>query len=140
MLGWLRRMLAAAPRAGEWAVTAATETGRPIIMRTRTRAPQGMTIERYPASVEIVWRFDGSAHGGMPTPELNTRMTACEDALGTLESPENGLLGLTITGNGRREWVWYVANADEFSTRAQQLLATEGGRFPVELRTTGPAP
>ena len=119
MIGWLRKRLAAAPPAGEWAVSAGTENGYPIILRTRTRAPHGMTSERYPASVEMVWRFDGSAHGGMPTAELNALMNACEDALATLESPESGLRGLTITGNGRREWVWYVANADGSTSRSQ---------------------
>lgn len=140
MIGWFRRMLAGAPEASEWAVATGDENGQPVIVRTRTRPPQGMSSERYPASVEIVWRFDGRDHGGMPTPELSTLMTECENVLGTLEGPTNGLLGITITGNGRREWVWYVAEADAFSARVRDLLAASGSRFPVELRSSAGGP
>jgi hypothetical protein len=92
-----------------------------------------MTSEAYPAAVEIVWRFDG-AQNGMPTPEVSALMSEWEEQLGQLEGPATGLLGITITGNGRREWVWYVAEAPAFISRAQALLARAGGRYPVEVR------
>jgi hypothetical protein len=139
MIAWLRRMLGAAPQAGEWTVATGDEQGQPVVVRTRSRASQGMTSDRYPVSVELIWRFDGTASRGMPTPELSALMAECEDLLATLESPEDGLLGLSITGAGRREWVWYVADAGAFSTRARRLLTTSGSKFPVEVRSSNPA-
>jgi len=135
MIKWLRRLLGGVPETGEWAVSAGDENGQPVVVRTRTRAPKGMASEAFPTSIEIVWRFDEGAQGGMPPTELAARMAECENVLGALEGPANGLLGMTITGNGRREWVWYVADADEFSARAQDLLKTSGGRFPLEVRS-----
>jgi hypothetical protein len=74
----------------------------------------------------------------MPSPEVSSTMAECEDLLGALEGPGVGLLGITVTGNGRREWVWYVADADSFCGRARDLLAKSGSRFPVEVRISAP--
>ena len=104
------------------------------MVRTRTRAPRGMTSQGYPASVEIIWRFDGSRQDGMPSPEVGALMAECEDVLDALEDSRHGFLGMSITGNGRREWVWYAADPAVFSTRAQELVAESGNRFPVEVR------
>ncbi len=57
----------------------------------------------------------------------------CENVLHSLEGPANGLLGVAITGNNRREWVWYVADAEAFATRVRDLLSTSGRRFPLEI-------
>jgi hypothetical protein len=141
MKSWLRRLLGGAPEAGEWVLGTGDEAGRPVVVRTRTRPPRGMSLDGYPASVEIVWRFDGGARDGMPTSELVARMDECDAMLHTLEGPANGMLGMAITGNNRREWVWYVADAETFSTRVRALQAISGGRFPIEVRTaTAAAP
>ena len=131
MIKWLRKLLGGPSEPGEWAVSTGNENGQPVIVRTRTRAPQGMRTDRFPAAVEIVWRF---ADAGMPSPEVAALLGECEDTLGVLEGPTNGLLGIIITGNGRREWVWYVADVAHFCARARDLLAASGTRFPVEVR------
>src|SRR5262245_13926919 len=134
MTGWLRKLFGGAPKAGEWAVATGEENGHPVVLRTRTSAPHGMTSDAYPAAVELVWRYGAAGEGGMPSAELSSSMAECEDLLATLEGPGSGLLGITITGNGRREWVWYVKDPESFCVRAQDLLARSGSRFPVEVR------
>jgi hypothetical protein len=131
MLGWLHRIFGRDSEPAEWMVATGNENGQPVIVRTRTRAPRGMTADRYPASVEIVWRF---ADAGMPSSEILPLLEECEDALGKLERPMNGLLRITITGCGRREWVWYVADPVSFCDQTRTLLASFGTRYPVELR------
>ncbi len=133
MKAWLRRLLGGAPEPGEWALGTGNEDGHPVVVRTRTRPPQGMTGDGYPVTVEMVWRFDGGAQDGMPPSELSALMAECEDVLHSLEGPANGMLGITITGNNRREWIWYVADAEAFAARVRALLAAAGGRFPLEL-------
>lgn len=141
MKSWLRRLFGAAPEAGEWVLGTGSDAGHPVVVRTRTRPPRGMSLDGYPASVEIVWIFDGAAQNGMPTSDLAAQMDECDQMLHTLEGPANGMLGLAITGNNRREWVWYVADAEAFATRVRALQAISGGRFPIEVRTaTAAAP
>ena len=140
MKAWLRRLFGAAPEADEWRISTGDEAGQPVVVRTRTRPPRGMTADGYPASVEVLWRFDGMGRGGLPPPELAMLMDACEGLLQTLEGPANGMLGIAITGNNRREWIWYVADADAFAARVRALLVTSGARFPVEVRRSTAAP
>jgi hypothetical protein len=131
LIRWLRRFFGVGAALDDWSVATGDEKGHPVIVRTRTRAPRGIVLEQYPASVEVTWSFDGSNTNGMPTPELQARMSECEDLLATLESSSNGLLGMSITGNGRREWIWYVANADDLASKVQGLVKQ---RFPVGVR------
>jgi hypothetical protein len=134
MKTWLRRLFGGAPEPREWALGTGEESGHPLIVRTRTRAPKGMSLDNYPASVEIVWRYDGAARDGMPTMELAAQMNECDDMLHKLEGPSTGMLGIAITGNNRREWVWWVADAEVFATRVNAVQEIAGRRFPIEVR------
>ncbi len=138
MSEWLRGLMRRAGSPGEWSVATGVEDGQPVVVRTRSRAPRGMTTEAYPASVEIVWLYDEEGRGGMPASETTARMAAWEDTSGTLEGPGTGLLWMTVTGRGRREWIWFVADADAFVARVGELLARSRDRPPVEVRRSMP--
>ena len=134
MIPWLRRLFGRASEAGEWAISVGQEKGRTVVVRTRTRPPGGLNPDDFPDSVEITWRFDGSATAGMPAPEVHGLLVACEDMFLRLEGRGNGILGLSITGNGRREWLWYVADAAVFRRKIEELLAKARQPFPLEVR------
>jgi hypothetical protein len=134
MLDWLRRRLAKPRDISEWTMATGSEDNLPVLIRTRVRAPQGMSSDAFPHTVEIVWRFDARGTNGMPDTDLTVLMMKCEGALDSLESGDSGFLGISITGNGRREWVWYVADADAFRARVRDLLARTGNRYPLELQ------
>ena len=140
MIGWLRGMISGTqPEPLEWTVATGEEEGRPLVIRTRTGAPAGMAIECYPHSVEVMWPLEAGSDGDMPSSELMASMGECEDLLASLEGPANGLLGMTITGNRRREWVWYVADVADFSAKVRELVGKSGRQFPVEVRPGGGA-
>jgi hypothetical protein len=134
MKEWLRRLFGRAPEPAEWALGTGQEAGHPLVVRTRTRAPKGVIPANYPASVEIVWRYDGDARDGMPTLELAAQMDECDEMLHKLEGPANGILAVAITGNNRREWIWYVSNPEVFATRVNAVQEIAGRRFPIEVR------
>ena len=113
-------------------MSVAEENGQTLIVRTRRRAPSGWSLRDYPASIELVWNYEGSQTYGMPPSEVVEAMATFEDASLALEQPGLGLLGISITGNGRREWVWYVADPMRFSQEAQAIVSD---RFPVAVRT-----
>jgi hypothetical protein len=110
-----------------------SEDNLPVVIRTRVRAPEGISSDAFPDTVEIVWRFDGRSTNGMPATDLSALMMECEDALDALEVSGVGFLGISITGNGRREWVWYVVNAERFRAAVRDLTARSGDRYPLEL-------
>jgi hypothetical protein len=85
-------------------------------------------------SVEIVRLYDERDRGGMPASEMTAKMAAREDTVGTLEGTGTGLLWMTVTGRGRREEIWFVADTDAFVARVGGLLARSRDRPPVEVR------
>ncbi len=124
-MGWLWRLLSSLGRPTEpeeWSVQVGDEGGAAVILRTRQRPPVGMRGEDYPASVAMVWRFEDTEHKGMPSPELTEQMSSFEDLLRPLEAPGSGLLAITITGNHRREWVWYATDQCAFLAAAQAIV------------------
>ena len=134
LISWLRTLLGSARNGPEWSVATGDEDGHPLVVRTRVSAPQGMSLASYPATLELVWRFDGEDNGGMPPSDLLPRLDQFEDLIGAFEGPANGLLGITITGNGRREWVWYVADSDSFAARVQTAISASSTPCPVQVR------
>ena len=50
------------------------------------------------------------------------------------------MLGIAITGNNRREWVWWVADAEVFATRVNAVQEIAGRRFPIEVRISPASP
>src|SRR5688572_30850641 len=110
-----------------------SEDGRVLLIRTRLRAPDGISSDACPDTVEILWRFDASGTNGMPGTALSAQMMEGEDALDALEGRGRGFLGISITGNGRREWVWYVVDGEAFRARARDVMARSGDRYPLEI-------
>ncbi len=133
MLGWLRKRFTSPRDIGEWTMATGSEGGLPVLIRSRVRLPRGASSRDFPVTVAIVWRFDAAGTNGMPSTELSALMMECEDALDALEGTGSGFLGISITGNGRREWVWYVADGDRFRARVRAVLAASGDRFPLEI-------
>ena len=133
MPSWLRRLFGR-KETGQWAISVGEKDGRTVVIRKRTRPPTGLNPDDYPHSVEVLWRFDGSATAGMPPPEVHGLLVACEDMFLRLEGPATGILGLSITGNGQREWVWYVADAAVFTRKIGELLSKARQPFPLEVR------
>ena len=136
MLAWLQRLFRRKKDADDWALSLGEENGETVVVRTRSRPPTGMDPNAYPHAVELIWRFDGAATAGMPSPEVHQLLMDCEGLLDVLERSGVGMLGLSITGNGRREWVWYVGDPILFSRQVEELLSASRRSFPLEVRAT----
>jgi uncharacterized protein DUF695 len=134
MASWLRRLFGRKKDANDWSLSVGEEKGETVVVRTRTRPPAGMDPNAYPHAVELIWRFDGAATAGMPTPEVHQLLMDCEGLLHVLERSGSGMLGLSITGNGRREWVWYVRDPALFSRQVEDLVSASRRAFPLEVR------
>ena len=134
MLPWLQRLFRRNKDTSDWAMSVGQENGETVVLRTRSRPPTGMDPNAYPHAVELIWRFDGAATAGMPTPEVHQLLMDCEGLLQILEGSAIGMLGLSITGNGRREWVWYVSDPDVFAREVEELLSASRRSFPLEVR------
>jgi uncharacterized protein DUF695 len=130
-----RRPAEAEDAADPWTLARTEEDGLPVILRFRSCIPPGIDTARYPHLVNICWQYDGESTEGMPPPGTHERLLELEQLLDALEGPDLGFLVLAVTGNGRREWIWYVADVQGYLGRLNQALQGQDEPFPIELET-----
>lgn len=115
-----------------WVVASAEEDGQQVLFRFRAIVPPKVEPSEFPDLVNIYWTFDGAANAGMPESSLHDRMVELENRLDSIEGPATGFLVLSITGNNRKEWVWYVRERGVFMERVNEALSGPEP-FPVEF-------
>ena len=95
-------------RVGDAWVIAEGYEDLPILYRLRKCVPEGILIKDYPFLLSILWEYETDNPSGMPSNEINKLQSSFENALDQMNSSGSGIMMLVVTGNGRREWVWYV--------------------------------
>ena len=118
-----------------WLIAQGEEDGLPLLFRMRELMPDGVEPEKYPHLVSILWQFDTSG-SGMPPDDVVDLMNEFEDRLDKLEGAAIGYMMVSITGNGRKEWLWYVADTDRFMKGVNRALSASAARFPVDFQST----
>jgi hypothetical protein len=116
----------------QWTIAGTEEDGARVLFRFRQQIPTGVQTSRYPHVLNIYWRFDGRDTEGMPPSSILDHMGELEQRLDPLEGEEFGYLVLCITGNNRKEWVWYVAEPAAFMKELNVAFAG-AKQFPVEF-------
>ena len=112
ILDFLKKRKAIRPEE-PWAIGERYEDDRPVLYLVRLQFTDGISIGEYPYLLSIVWEYDMKANrSGMPSDEQNSQHVAFDDALDELDNQGAGTLMIAITGNGRKEWVWYVNDPD----------------------------
>lgn len=111
------------------------QDGRPVIYRSMQFVPDGERESDYPSLINIYWPFDVKSNNGMPDRDSNNKQMEFEDALSSLDVSGTSHLMLVITGNGRKEWIWYVKDIELWMEKLNSLLAgTEV--YPIEIETS----
>jgi len=80
----------------------------------------------------VRWEYDGSSNKGMPGSEENEHMLLLEAILGKIERPEFCYEAYRRIGAGVREFVYYVANRDQFLEEFNGYAAEEP-RYPISI-------
>jgi len=119
------------PRQDRWAIAHAEEDGMPILFRYRNESPVKETAQ-FPFLVSILWIYDGDATTGMPDNQVLGEMERFEDALDSIDDSGAGFLMVAVTGNNRREWIWYTDDTMHFMARLNAALRGRP-KFPLDL-------
>jgi hypothetical protein len=118
-----------------WTVAEGLEDELPVIYRFRTGVPEGVSLPEYPYLLSILWQYEIENQSGMPSKEQNGQQFGFENALDQMDNIGHGTLMAVITGNGRREWIWYVNDAQEWLKKLHMFL--EGHPvYPLEIEQT----
>lgn len=93
--------------------------------------PAGVHEADLPHRVVILWRYETDLNG-MPDADANSAQIALEDALLPLDMNEMGRQMLVVTGNNRKEWLWYVKDFDSWIAQLNKRLTTSPA-YPIDI-------
>jgi Family of unknown function (DUF695) len=115
-----------------WATATGEEAGSVVIYRYRQNRPVGANCLAYPNALRVIWPYDASVRNGMPPTDDNELQVGFEDAIEHLGEAPHGYLMLVFTGNGRKEWLFYVGNIEGWMLSLNESLA-EHYPYPLEI-------
>jgi hypothetical protein len=115
-----------------WATATGEEEGLPTIYRYRQNRPFAIGGTPYSSALRVVWEFDASVRNGMPPQETNELQVSFEHALAPVGEGDVGFLMLVFTGNGRKEWLYYVTDPGVWVDRLNTLLL-EHQPYPLQI-------
>jgi hypothetical protein len=122
------------PAEERWLLAKSEEANLPMIYRIRQETPPGIRLQEFPFLVNIHWHYENVLHNGFPPEDVLLRMNELEEHLDQIEADKIGFMVISVTGNCRKEWVWYAADKRIFVEKLNSVL--EGlAPFPIGLAT-----
>jgi len=116
-----------------WMVAETEEDGMPMVYRVRQNIPDHVEVDEFPYLVCVVWAYEPVVDNGMPGGEVAERQATFEDALdGFIENGGDSEHMVVVTGNGRKEWLWYARDVDDWIEGFSEALS-DLPPFPVEI-------
>ena len=116
-----------------WSVGEAKIKGKPVVYKFINEFPDKVTRHRLPWLTVVSWKYDGSSNNGMPPKEVNESMIKLEDGLETIKDRENLYLDVySATGNNLKEFVFYIADREQFMANFNQALNGHPV-YPIEI-------
>ncbi|WP_193164528.1 DUF695 domain-containing protein [Microbulbifer hainanensis] len=116
----------------KWSVASGEKGGARIIYRYRSSIAENVVKNDYSTMIVISWDFDGSNSNGLPYGEINDRQQLLEGQLDWLDDPEYSYLTQVVTGNGRKEWLWYVKDCGVWMEKLNESLSKQPV-FPIAI-------
>lgn len=117
----------------QWSVASFTESGNPLIVRSRSGIPSEKDRSKYRHLIVIKWPYV-SEQAGMPDVATNGRFLEFESALDSgLVAQGAGIEAASLTGNGAKEWRYYTYDPKVFMNALQEDLGSHSP-FPIDLQ------
>ena len=118
----------------QWAILEAEEDGAPLLFRFRSAIPVADTAA-FPFLISILWIYDGKQNEGMPDDGTLAMMDRVEDALDYVDASGEAFLMVVVTGNNRREWIWYTSDRQRYMALVNRAMPKQQ-KFPLDFATS----
>jgi len=110
------------------------EDGLPVIYALVPELPRESRRRELPHLAVVSWKYDGSQRNGMPDLDTNERMLQLEGILSeSFEEKTGSAHAYHRTGNGLKEFAYYVADPGAFMTEINRSLKGLS-RFPIDIK------
>lgn len=108
----------------KWSAAEGEEEGRPIFLFYRPNLEAFFFDARYIKCVTLKFKYKSTNDSMLPNEFQMEEMQELEDAItAVLESDGQAVLAFSITGVGRKEWIWYSKDHEETQRRVREDLA-----------------
>ena len=110
------------------------ENGFPVIYALVPELPPQSRRRELPHLAVVSWKYDGSQRNGMPNLDTNERMLQLEAILsGAFEEKPGSAHAYHRTGNGLKEFAYYISDPGAFMTEINMSLKALP-RFPIDIK------
>lgn len=117
----------------KWAAAQGEEEEKPSFLLYRPNLLPFVSDGRYIKMMTLVWNYNVTNDSMLPNEFQIEEMKLVEERLANdLESDVQAVLAFSITGNGRKEWVWYSTDIEETRSRVKEALAAFN-ELPIEM-------
>jgi hypothetical protein len=114
-----------------WIVDHASENGQWIVVRVAKEVPETVDVNDYPEWACVHWTVQSHREDLMPNGKEMDLMDDFEDLINEHDC-DLGWFMYSITGNLRKEWVWYVKNGEDFISAVEEA-ASQLGDLPIKV-------
>lgn len=108
------------------------ENGQPVIIRCMQIVPNEIIESEYSYNIHISWDFNKNFNNGMPDDDLNNKHNILESILAPLDTQGISYLAVVVTGNGHKDWFWYVKDVASWMSSLNSLLA-DHDVYPIKI-------
>ena len=116
-----------------WTVGNAKINGMPVVYKFLSQLPNNKEREKLSWLTVVSWKYDGSTNNGMPPQDTNDSMVVLENALEKINGDGQIYeMAYTATGNGLKEFVYYISDRDKFMEKFNEALSGQPG-YPLEI-------
>lgn len=116
-----------------YGIATGQKNGMTMIYRFISKDPKPSEVQRFKWLTVISWKYDGRANNGMPNNSFSSDMDRFEDAIDEmLRDTRCGMDVYVRTGDGEREFVYYIADREEFTKYLNAALANHKV-YPIEI-------
>ncbi len=118
--------------ASPWQLLKYEDDGLPIVMKVMENLPPESVRDQFGWLTVISWRYDVAENNGMPVPDMNDLMIRLESAIDIVQEKELCVQVYSKTGNGLKEFVYYIGDRDEFIKAFNKVLA-DHPKYPLDI-------
>ncbi|WP_277603348.1 DUF695 domain-containing protein [Acinetobacter sp. ANC 3882] len=109
------------------------EDGKVLVFRGKYA--EDVVKSNYPYLLRIYWEYSDINKSGMPDATTMDLQFDFEEDISKLDTKDLSQLVLVVTGNSRKEWVWYVKNPIVWKKKLYQVLKDKQ-TYPIKIIET----
>lgn len=116
-----------------YSVATGRQNGSDVIYRFISDDINNSVKLRFGWLTVIIWKYDKTENGGMPSKSLLPDMNAFEDAVYSMINERD--LGINVyvkTGSGKREYAYYIQDRESFTKYLNEALSGHKV-YPIEI-------